>query len=169
MEKTRKNNNPAYTNFLVDGGMFAAFLIAMDTHFTGNLIHEWLCLTLGCVLIIHLLLHWRWITEVSRRFTSNVARQARINYILNLLLFVDMVVIMFTGIMISKSALPSLGIQLTSNHMWKALHSTSADLAVFILGLHVALHWKWIANVIGRLFSKRVTISLPQPQKEAVR
>jgi hypothetical protein len=149
--------------------MFVAFLFAMDTHFTGNLIHEWLCLTLGLVLIIHLLLHWNWITEVSKRFVSKVARQARINYILNLLLFVDMVVILFTGIMISKSVLPSLDIQLTSSHMWKAVHSTSADLAVFILGLHVALHWKWILSVVGRLFSRRKRVNLTQTQKEAVR
>jgi hypothetical protein len=29
---------------------------------------------------------------------------------------------------------------------WRSLHSLAADASVIILGLHVALHWKWIVN-----------------------
>jgi len=130
--------------------IFVGFLIAMEPGLTGIAIHEWLTIAGTAAFITHLLLNWEWIIQITRRFFRKASGQARINYVLNWLLFVDMVLIMLSGLIISRVVLPGWGIHLSSNHSWRTLHSLTADLFIPILGLHVALHWRWIVSTIKR-------------------
>lgn len=97
-----------------------------------------------------------------RRILSTAPRQARINYVLNTLLFVDITLLVFTGLMISKVALPQLGVTLSPGMLWRSVHTLTADAAVFIVGLHVALHWGWITKSVGRYVVTPVTGGLRQ-------
>src|SRR5690242_15722482 len=106
------------TNLIVDSAIFIAFLVAMAPHFSGIAVHEWLGIAFGAAIITHLLLHWQWIVEITRRLFGKVAWSARINYILNTALFIDITLIIFSGLMISEVALPFVGIQLAQNHSW---------------------------------------------------
>jgi len=158
-----KNNSPTKTKLIIDLGIFIGFLIAMDPHSSGIRIHEWLATSLIAALVVHLLLSWDWITNITRRFLGNVKVQSRVNYILNWLLFIDGTIIMLSGFMISESLLPFLGIELPPNFAWRSLHDLSANLFLLLLGLHTALHWNWIADAtkryviqpVERLFSSR--------------
>ncbi len=154
MNQERKKTSQTKINLLVDIVIFIAFLVAMDPHTTGIAVHEWLSIAFGAAIIVHLVLHWKWVLAVTRRFLGKLAVQARINYILNALLFIDVTIIIFTGLMISKAALPLFGIRFPNNSTWRWLHSFSADAALFLVGLHVALHWKWIVNAIKRYIVK---------------
>ncbi len=135
---------------LVDTLAFIGFLIVIDPRSTGIAIHEWLSLAGIGAIIIHLLLNWNWIVEITHRFFKKIAGRSRLSYILNIALFIDMTLIMFTGIMISQVAIPSLGITLPQSFTWRTLHSTTADLFILLLGLHLALHWSWLVNTIKR-------------------
>ena len=53
--------NETLKNFWLDILIFFAFVIDMNVHLTGLVIHEWLGLGLGVVMVIHLLFHWEWI------------------------------------------------------------------------------------------------------------
>lgn len=101
--------NRSKVNLVVDIVIFVAFLIATAPHFTGIAIHEWLGLAFGAAIVTHLLLHWQWIVETTKRIFSKLPGKTRLNYALNILLFIDVTLIAFTGIMISKSALPTRG------------------------------------------------------------
>lgn len=138
------------TKLLVDTLAFIGFLIVIDPRSTGIAIHEWLSLAGIGAILIHLLLNWNWIVEMTRRFFKKIAGRSRLSYILNAVLFIDMALMMFTGIMISQVAIPSLGITLPQSFAWRALHSTTADLFVPLLGVHLALHWSWLVNTIKR-------------------
>lgn len=142
------------TKLWVDLLIFIVFLIAMDPRSTGIATHEWLTIASMAAIITHLLLNWQWIVEVTRRFFGKLATRPRINYILNLLLFIDGVLIMLTGIMISEAAMPSLGIQLPRGFAWRPLHDTTANLFIVLLGLHTALHWDWVVNAVKRYILK---------------
>src|SRR5204862_8251170 len=96
----------------LDVALFVAFLITTAPRFSGVPIHEWLSLALAFTVIVHLLLSWKWIVTVTKRFFKSVLWEARLNYVLNWLLFIDMTALMFTGMMISRFALPALGIYL---------------------------------------------------------
>src|SRR5512146_1732306 len=142
MKQPHAQPNRNKTNLIVDSAIFLAFLVAMAPRFSGLAVHEWLGIAFGASIIAHLLLHWQWIVEVTRRFFGKAQWSARVNYILNALLFVDITLIIFSGLMISEVALPLIGIQLAQSFIWRGLHETSANLFLVLVGLHVALHWQ---------------------------
>lgn len=173
METTQKRVSPTTVNYLIDIIIFLAFLVAMDPHSTGIALHEWLSIAFAAAIITHLLLHWSWLVGITRRLFGRITGEARMNYILNWLFFVDMTIIMFTGILISEAVLPTLGLSAAHSFAWRSLHDLSANLALPILGLHVALHWRWIVNTTKNFFGRVrttapvATLSEPVVQKGA--
>jgi len=139
---------------VIDLIIFFIFLIGMDPHSSGIAVHEWLTTSALAALVVHLLLSWDWIIQISRRFIGRVSMQTRINYILNWLLFIDGAVLMLSGFMISEVVLRQLGIQLPQNFAWRSLHDLSANLFLLMLGLHTALHWSWVVDAFKRYIFK---------------
>jgi hypothetical protein len=171
-QSTQPNRNKV--NLIVDSAIFLAFLVAMAPRFSGMAVHEWLGIAFGVAIVTHLLLHWQWLVEVTKRFFGKAQWSARVNYILNALLFVDVTIIIFTGLMISRSALPLLGIELGQGGSWRMLHTLTANLFLALVGLHIALHWQWIASTVKRLAlaprsarTKELPAGARQPQAEA--
>lgn len=165
--------NRSKVNLLVDFVIFVGFLIGGAPHFTGMAIHEWLGLAFSAGLVTHLLLHWQWAVETTKRIFSKLPGKTRINYALNILLFVAFTLIAFTGIMISKEALPLLGLTLAGGHAWTGVHKLAADAAVVLIGLHVALHWQWIVDSVRRYIVNPIATRLlpanPVPVKPMLR
>ncbi len=150
MSQKPKKLNQTKVDLLVDAAIFVAFLITTAPRLSGIAIHEWLSLAFAAAVIVHLLLHWSWLVGVTRRFFGKVQTSARINYVLNALLFIDVTLIIFTGLMISQVALPVLGLQTERGGAWRILHSLTSDFGVILTGAHVALHWSWIVKTIKR-------------------
>jgi hypothetical protein len=147
-------SKPNRTKLLLDILIFAAFLISMDPHTSGIAIHEWLSIALAGTVIVHLLLNWDWIAQFTQRaFTAQKLNGSRTNYILNWLLFIDGILIMLSGMMISEAVVPSLGFTLPLNFTWRSLHDLSANISLALMGLHLALHWSWIMSTLKRLFT----------------
>ncbi len=149
-EVSKNTSNQTKTKLWLDIVIFIAFLVAMEPSSSGLAIHEWLTLSMIAVLIVHLLLSWDWITEISRRFLGKLGGQNRINYLLNWLLFIDGTLLIISGVMISEIALPALGIELPTRFAWRRLHDMSANFALILLGAHTALHWSWIINTFNK-------------------
>ncbi len=146
---TIKKNNTR-TKLAIDILIFVGFLVAMDPRSTGIAVHEWLTVASMTAVIIHLLLSWDWIVQLTKHFFTMSVLRPRINYVLNALLFIDVILIMYTGIMISESFVPFLGFSLPRNFGMRELHDLTANLFVPLLGLHTALHWNWIVNAFKR-------------------
>ena len=157
MQAASRRKNLTKAKLWVDLLIFVVFLIAMDPFSTGIAVHEWLTIASMAAIVTHLLLNWQWLAVVTRRFFSKLALRARLNYILNLFLFIDGVLIMLTGIMISEAAMPALGIRLPEGFAYRSLHDTVANLFVLLLGLHTALHWDWIVRTLKRYFVQPFT------------
>jgi hypothetical protein len=143
------------TKLLLDLSTFVTLLIVSAPHFTGGAIHEWLALALGGAIIIHLLLNWNWVVQVTLRIFSKAAKTQRFNYILNWALFASGVMIMLSGLMISKTVVPFFGLTLPQNMSWRELHELSTNVTMVLMGLHVAVHWSWITSMFKRLFVPR--------------
>ena len=150
MQAERKQTNRNTTNLVVDIVIFLLFLVVEAPRFSGLPVHEWLGIAIGAGVITHVLLHWQWIIEISRRFFGKAQTLARINYLLNLLLFITITTIIFTGLMISQTVMPLLGITVSQNHMWRGVHTTAASIFIGLVALHVALHWQWVVNLLRR-------------------
>jgi len=166
-ETQTTTKNRTKTKLVLDIIIFIAFLIAMEPRSSGITIHEWLATSLIAVLIVHLLLSWDWITQITRRFIGKINAQSRLNYILNWSLFIDGTVIMLSGFMISESLMPYLGIQLPRNFAWRGLHEFSTNLFLLLLGLHTALHWSWVVDTFKRyVFQPVLRIFSSKPSKD---
>lgn len=137
-------------NLLIDGGIFIFFLVSAAPHFTGNLIHEWLGVVLAAALIIHILLHWDWIISVGAKFFKNIWQVSRLQFVLDILIFVSFITLIASGLIISKNVMNTLGIQFTAARSWKIIHSTASNLTVLLTGLHIALNWSWITCMINK-------------------
>lgn len=139
------------TNFAIDLVAFIGFLLALEPRLTGTTIHEWFTLALAGTLIIHLLIHWDWVINISKRFFAKPLHITRINYILAALIFLGFIVTITTGLMISESVMPLLGIHAQS-FAARRLHEMASDLTLFMVVVHFALHWDWIKNACYRIF-----------------
>ena len=130
--------------------MLGAFLAVSKPHLTGIAIHEWLALSLAGAVITHLLFNWEWIVNVGRTFFKKLWHQSRLNFVVNTLLFIAMTGTLFSGLMISQSVLSTFGIQLNVSQGWRSIHFMMSDVSVILLGVHFALHWKWVLTNTGR-------------------
>jgi hypothetical protein len=151
-------------NLIVDIAIFLGFLTVSQPGMTGLAIHEWLGISFLGAGLVHILLHWNWIKAMTVQFFKKLWHSSRLNYVLNLGLLVALTTVMFSGLMISKNVLPTLGLSGLGNPGWKMIHSTSADAILILIGLHVALHWKWIVNSVKRYMISPVVAALqPRP------
>lgn len=163
-----KTQSSARSKLWIDVFIFLAFLVTMDPRSSGISVHEWLAISIIAVLVVHLLLNWDWITQTTRRLLGKMGMQARLNYILNWLLFLDGTLIMASGIMISQVAMPMLGIHLPRSFSWRGLHSLSTNLFLVLLGFHTALHWTWVVNSFSRyVFQPIARLFTAKKQKDA--
>jgi len=150
MQPERKQDNQNAVNLAVDIVIFLIFLVVEAPKFSGLPAHEWLGIAIGAGALTHVLLHFSWVIEISKRFFGKAQTIARVNYVLNLVLFLAIVTIIFTGLMISKTVLPLLGITVAQNGLWRGVHTAGANLFILLVALHVALHWQWFANLLRR-------------------
>lgn len=157
------------TNLVLDLTIFTAFLVIASPKLTGNTIHEWLGVALSAAIVTHLLFHWHWLVEVTTKFFRNFFNQSRLNYVVNMLFFTAMTAAFLSGLMISKDVMSFLGIQLDVSRSWKTIHNLASDASVIVLGVHVALHWKWIVtNLKKYIVTPLVNVFKPREQKPVV-
>jgi hypothetical protein len=124
--------------------LFGLFVATAVPAATGIRLHEWLSVVLIPVLLTHLTLNWRWIVDVTRRTFSALPREVRFNQVLNTLLFIAMTTTIATGVLISRFVLPAVGIPARSDSFWHALHESSSTVLMILLGIHLAMHGRWL-------------------------
>ncbi len=147
-------NLKARTRFWLDLFLFTSFLVFMEPTLTGIPFHEWLATAAILAFLIHILTQWDWIIAVGKRFFQKLFHQSRLNFVLDLLLFLSMTTVILSGFLISRSVLPALGLPEARNFFWRRIHDASANLTLVIVAVHVGLHWDWIVNTAKRIFGR---------------
>ena len=142
--------NTTKIKLLLDGAITLAVLVSLSPAMTGQAIHEWLGIAVAVPLVVHLLLNWKWIVATTRRFLGPLQAQVRINYVLNAALFITMTAVIFSGVMMSEVALRSLGLSLGRIPSMRLVHNLASTALVWVVGLHLALHWGWVVSAIRR-------------------
>lgn len=141
----------ARTNLVLDVVIAAAFLVAANPSVAGLAVHEWFGLAFGAAVVAHLVLHWEWIVSATRRLIGREGRGVRLNYAVDVLLFVALTAAVLSGLMISRYAAPSLGLPARAADPWTGIHSLAANTSIAAMGVHLGLHWGWIARNLPRL------------------
>lgn len=132
---------------VLDVVLLVSFLVATAPRMSGIPVHEWLSILLAVVVVWHLLRHWQWIVQLGKSFVGTLTMPARLNYLLNVLFFITFVLLMYSGIAISESAMPSIGMRYFDNRAWRIYHHLFSNITLIIMAVHVALNWQWIVNL----------------------
>ena len=147
----------AKRNLYLDVASGIGYLVALYPAWTGLQWHEWLGVAIGGALLTHLLLHWRWVMAITKRLLGKLAARARIRYVVDGALLIAFLALMGSGVVISSVfEMPyRLGLSIGAFAFWIRVHAISSDVTVALVSLHLALHWRWIAENVKRLFLRR--------------
>jgi hypothetical protein len=140
---------------VLDSVLFVSLLLSLEPRFEGLALHEWLGLAFAPLVVIHIVYAWRWIAMSFGRLRTAGAWRLRLNLALNTLLFIALVVTVFSGVMTSFVALPALGIAPGPAAGWRRLHNEWETYLEILVGLHIALNWNWIMGAVRRQFPAR--------------
>jgi cytochrome b561 len=158
---TRESAKPAQwrlkITFWLDVTLLVSICALQTVRFTGLVLHEWLGLAMVGMVLAHLLLAWSWIASQSRRLFTLQSIRARINYLLNLSLFAAVTAVIFSGILISQKAIPTLTGSKAAPDMdwrWDTLHNQFSAIVVMLVGFHLAINWEWALAAGQKIFRR---------------
>jgi hypothetical protein len=136
------------TNWILDAVLFIGFLMTFFLDWTGLSWHQWLGVFLGTLAFYHLLIHWKWVAAVTRRFTGNTSRQSRVYYLLDWSILLTFLVIGISGLVVSTW----LNLDLGNYLLWKDLHVYSSIASLVLILIKIAVHWRWVVKTARNYF-----------------
>jgi len=149
------SNKKTIYKIITDVVVAIGTLLLLSEKATGETLHEWIGVAGLAALLTHLLLSFDWFAAVTKRFFQKQTFQVRANWILSAALFIAMTIAFYSGLVISKTVMPALGIELAGGMAWKSLHSLSSNFTLFITALHLAVNWKWVVKHIVSPFRRQ--------------
>lgn len=152
---TNRQVNVKRFRLWIDLVLLAGMVLAVVPFATSIPIHEWVGLLVLLPLLAHLVIDWKWIVTVSQRIFKRQPSEVRFNYWLNWTQFFLLVLATVSGIVISEAVLPTFGIHIIPDNYWIAMHEISASILIISMGVHVAMHWKWLVNAIRPIFGRK--------------
>jgi hypothetical protein len=136
--------------FYLDTALLVVFLVLLSPRSTGLTVHEWLGIALALPLFVHLLLAWSWIATAARRLRPPVKTRDTVNAILNAALFVSAAVVVVSGLVISRVALPLFGVDTIDDRVWRGMHNRWTTIMLLSVSAHIAMNWRWVVTTTRR-------------------
>lgn len=124
-----------------DAVVLVGYAASANPALTGVPVHEWAGLGAFVLLAAHC---------AARGIWRGTAGKGRWLTMLNVLLLLALAVCCVSGVMVSGTVLPSLGLFADGYYFWDPLHAMAAKLLLALLLVHVAVHLPWIAGVLKR-------------------
>ena len=153
------NSNKQEHNWWIDTVLFTGYLLCFVLDLTGVVGHEWLGMLVGALGLVHLLVHWKWVTNVFKRFTRSTCSRNQTYLHLDILLTVGFAGILVTGLVISTW----FNLDLSSYATWLDVHIYVSVVTLLVTLLKIGLHWRWVVNTTTRIFA-----SAPKPERATV-
>jgi len=132
--------------------------------YTWDLLHTWSGVLMIMAALMHIVIHWGWITGTINRTWKVIVGQRKpfgmrltYNIILDSIIAVSFVLCAVSSIVFLRYPDGGQSAQtfLFSRYTWDMLHTWSGVMMTIAAVLHFALHWKWILNITGKLINKK--------------
>ncbi|MBE7471915.1 MAG: DUF4405 domain-containing protein [Anaerolineales bacterium] len=132
----------------------AVSLLGLTRHSVKEF-HAWIGVTILAGAVIHVALHWRWVTCLAGRFFSGTSAQARLNFGLDSLLLVAFSLTSLSGLVIwlvlggggyrgGRNPAYHAALFGFTRPDWVDFHGWASLAILLMVSIHVALHWRWI-------------------------
>ena len=145
---TQQSSNTVRIMFSLDCVLACLFVTVMLPHLTGLPLHDWLSFVFIIPFVLHLLFHWSWVKSMFPRLLGVMRGEDRFNLIWDALLYMLMLFAIVSGVLASEVALKALGFDHEPDLFWTKSHHQLSNLLFPMVGIHLALHLRWIINVI---------------------
>jgi amino acid transporter len=141
-------------------------ILIFDRH-TLDILHTWSGLGMILVALIHILIHWDWITGTLNRTWQVILRKRKpfglrlsYNIVLDVIIAVSFLVCWISSLyfLVYPDGGTASPIMLFNRTTWDLIHTWSGVLMTITAVLHFVLHWKWVTNITGKMFAKRQAI-----------
>lgn len=149
--KDQQKKKMSKVRAILDIFFFLLMVLVLIPQSTGIPIHEWASFIILLPFFLHLIINWNWISTNSTKLVKGQLKKTTFDYFFNWVLYFFMITVTVSGIVISEAALPVFGIHFKPDNFWSVIHNVSATLFMVLLGVHLALHWKWIKGAIRKL------------------
>src|SRR5699024_5019488 len=128
--------------------MTLALLFLMGYQFWGNVAHEWVGAGMFLLFILHHILNRQWHQNLFRgRFTPSRI----LSLILDLLLFMDMLGLMASGILLSNHVFAFMDLH-GGMSFARLLHMAASHWGFVLMSLHLGLHWGMFMGFAKKVF-----------------
>lgn len=132
-------------------------LVILFSRSTWEDLHTWGGLAMIVIAVVHIILHWSWITSMTRRVFKELTGQCgcmnsrgRFNLAINTLVGLSFLVTALSGVYLffvphGRDAIdPYI---LFSRTTWDLIHTWAGILMISTGLLHFIIHWKWVVKV----------------------
>lgn len=147
----------AYPNSGYQGGRNPHYdQVVIFSRQTWDLIHTWFGALMIMAALVHILIHWDWITGTAARIWQVIIGKRKgfgfrltYNILLDATIAISFLVCSVSGVyfMFHTASGPSV-----AKTTWDMVHTWSGVVMVLAAILHIVLHWKWITNITGKMF-----------------
>ncbi len=135
----------------VDVSMAVLMIILMAFQYTGEEIHEWIGTSLFVVVLIHQILNIKWYQSLAKgKYTPVRIAQT----ILNLLLVMDILLMMVTGMIMSGYVFTWLPIH-EGFFMARKWHLAGAHWGYIFMSMHMGMHFVMMSSIWRRVREKK--------------
>lgn len=112
--------------------------------------HEISGLVLFAFIAVHLIINRRWISAITARLSSGkLPARTLLSYAISFSAFIAFVLVAISGIAISRVV---FGIH-SNLAVWKIMHKTGAAVSLALIGVHLGLHYDFIASMLAQWFA----------------
>lgn len=134
--------------------MFNKSVINLEFHEIGGLF--------ACgFFLIHSLINWRWITAVSKRlFNKDLPFKQRFKYCINFLLLISVLLILISGIFISKIVFAGF-FSFSSSINWRAIHYFASACSLILIGIHLGMNWGFVMGIFSKFIKMPSALAKP--------
>jgi len=129
---------------------------------TWDLLHTWSSIGMILAAMVHILIHWSWITQTLSRSWQVITRKRKpfggrltYNIVLDGSIAISFFLCMISGLYFLFIAQrgPTNEVWLFTRTTWDLIHTWSGVIMTIAAILHFILHWKWVTNITRKVFS----------------
>ncbi len=138
------------TKLMLDIILTVLFITLIYPRDTGFTFHEIAGLSISVLFLVHIGLNWSWFKNITINiFNPRLKSKPRLFYLMDCISFIAVAAIIVTGVMISQVLFPS---QDMISHTVVVVHKWISYFCLVWFGLHIVLHWRFLAETIPQLF-----------------